>query len=138
HPSAVATSAPTPIALTPCVSATRAASRAARAPSRPTSTRCTPSSASPSPMASPMPTVPPVMTAILPPSPRSIVFSLSGDPDLQLHIVRPRLDGALERLDRIRKAESLGDQRLEIHLARGDQRDGAFILMRVAKNVLDA
>src|SRR5271157_3324117 len=73
-PCRIATSQATPSARTPKALAMRPASARTRSTPRAAMTSLTPSAASPSAIASPMPTLPPVMTATLPLSPRSMVF----------------------------------------------------------------
>src|SRR5690606_38108453 len=93
-----------------------------------------PSAAKPSATARPMPTLPPVMTASFPLSPRSMSVV---HPDLQFHIRGPRFHCPVEGLDRVLEAEGLRDQRLEVDAARGHQRDGPVVLVRIAEHRSD-
>src|SRR6478609_6962343 len=132
QPSAVATSAATPCASTWYFAPIRDASACNRCEPRAVISTLAPSAANPSATARPMPTLPPVMTASLPFSPRSIsgVFHQ----DLQLHVRRPSFDRPVESLDRVLELECLGDQRLQVDAAGSHESDGSVVLVGIAEH----
>ncbi len=57
--------------------------------------------------------------------------------DLQLHVFRPAFGRPLESCDRLIESVGAGNQRLQINLARGNQRQRTIKHIRIAENGLD-